>query len=127
MGLEDVGERITVQVTATVADHAPGTAISDKVRVKFNTVTNARLPRARTHSRHPKIVIMVHTEAGAAKGKVIVTSHGRRVGKAWLHDGRARVRLHRMAPGGHKLIARFLPTSTMRYSRADAVRVFIKR
>ena len=114
-------------MTASLANFAPGQAISDKVRVKFNTVTKAKLPRRTTHSHHPKVVIMVHTQAGAAKGKVVVTSHGHRVGKAWLHNGRARVRLHRMAPGGHKLIARFLPTPTMRYSRAAAVRVVVKR
>jgi hypothetical protein len=124
----DAGCRIRVQVTATHTDHSPGQATSESMWVsRLETHTRARLPKKRWHSHRPKIVVTVSTEVGPARGKVVVTAHGRRVGRARLHDGHVRIRLHRMKPGDHRLIARFKPTAAMKYSRAKAVRVIIKR
>jgi hypothetical protein len=124
----DAGRRITVRVTASHVDYADGEAFSNPLRVpRLETHTMSRLPKKRVHTHRPKIVVVVTTEAGPAKGKVVVTAHGRRVGNAWLDDGRVKIRLHRMRAGHHRLVARFLPTSSMLRSRAHSVRVFIRR
>jgi|GEM_PF-2875447 len=124
----DAGRRITVRVTAHHEGYLAGQATTDVLRVpKITTSTRSRLPKARTHARRPKIVIVVTSAVGAPRGRVVVTSGGRRVGSGRLHDGRVRVRLHRMSPGGHWLVARFPATDTMRASRATPVRVVIKR
>jgi hypothetical protein len=124
----DAGHRISVRVTATHTDYTATRADSEKLWVaRLETHTKARLPKKRWHSHHPKIIVSVSTEVGPAHGKVIVTAHGRRVGRARLHDGHVRIRLHRMKYGSHRLVARFLPTAEMKYSRARTVRVVIKR
>jgi hypothetical protein len=81
----------------------------------------------RWHSHHPKIVVRVTTEVGPAHGKVVITAHGRRIGHGRLHDGRVKIRVKRLAHGDHRLVARFRPTSSLKFSRAGAVRVVIKR
>jgi hypothetical protein len=126
--LGDVGHRLTVRVTASVADHEPGRAESNRVRIeKLDTVTTAWLPRTTTHSRHPKIVVKVASVVDLARGEVVITSHGHRVGRGWLNHGKVRIRLRRMAPGGHELIAHFLPTKSLSRSLAESVRVLVKR
>lgn len=124
----DVGRRITVRVTAGHADFLAGQATSDTVRVaRIDTDTRARLPKKRVHTRRPRIVVVVSAEVGTAWGRVIVRSGGRKVGAGRLDDGRVKLRLHRMKPGGHRLVARFPATTTMRSSRSAPVRVVIKR
>ena len=126
--LSDVGHQLTVRITASVADYEDGRVRSNRVRVaKLDTVTVARMPRTFTHSRHPKILVAVSWVGGPARGKAVITSHGRRVGRGRLDHGEVRIRLHRMAPGSHRLIARFLPTETMSRSLAESVRVHVRR
>ncbi|MDZ5621575.1 hypothetical protein SFC88_12080 [Nocardioides sp. HM23] len=124
----DAGRRITVRVTATHADYADGQATSAPLRVaRLDTNTRARLPKKLWHSRRPKVVIAVTAEGAPAWGRVIVTSHGRRVGAARLHNGWVRLQVHRMKPGRHRLIARFPANAAMKYSRSAPMRVIIKR
>ena len=124
----DAGRRLTVRVTAIHADYAAGEASSGALRVaRIATDTTARLPKKRWHSRRPKVLIVVTTDVGTPHGRVIVTSHGRRVGAARLHNGWVRLQVHRMKPGRHRLIARFPATPAMRYSRSAPMRVIIRR
>jgi len=126
--LGDVGRRLTVRVTAQRQDYLSGEATSSAMKVgKIPTSTWARLPKSRTHSRHPAVVVRVTATAGTPHGRVVITSGGRRVGRGWVHDGHLRLRLHTMKPGGHRLVARYKSTPTMQRSRSAAVRVFIKR
>jgi hypothetical protein len=124
----DAGHRIRVQVTATHVDYANGEATSEELWVpRLATHTMSRLPKKRWHSHRPKIVVRVNTEVGPAHGKVVITAHGRRIGRGYLHDGRVKIRVKRLKHGDHRLVARFRATPSMKYSRAKAVRVIIKR
>ena len=124
----DAGRPITVRVTATHADYAAGQATSEPLRVaRLATQTKARLPKKRWYSHRPKVVIVVEAEGMPAYGRVVVTSHGRRVGAARLHNGWVKLRVHRMRSGHHRLIARFRATSAMKYSRSAPMRVIIRR
>ena len=124
----DAGRRLSVRVTASHADYVSGHATSESLRVaRIDTNSRARLPKKRVHTHRPRIVVVVRTEVGAPNGRVVVRTHGRRVGAARLHDGRVKLRLHRMKPGGHRLVARFQATPSMRFSKSAPVRVIIKR
>jgi hypothetical protein len=79
---------------------------------KVDTRTTARLPRARTASHHPAIVVTVTAPNRTAVGHVVITSHGRRVGAGWLNDGRVRLHVD-LARGPHRLVARYQGTHTL--------------
>lgn len=124
----DAGHRLAVRTTASHADLLDGRATSQPVRVaRLATRTRAWLPQRRTHSHRPAVVVRVFDEDGPVRGKVVVTKHGRRVGAGWLHEGRLRLRVHRLRSGGHRLVARYQGTETMQPSRSAPMRVVVRR
>ncbi len=124
----DAGHRLTVRVTSSHDAYLPGEWTSDPMKVgKFDTRTKARMPKHRTHSRRPAIVVNVMSVGGTPHGRVVITRHGHRVGSARLHNGWVRLHVHKLHRGHHRLVAHYKGGPGMRKSRSHAVRVFIKR
>jgi hypothetical protein len=127
----DTGHRLTVRVTSSHPDYLPGTWTSDPIDVgrvgRSATHTKAHLPKTRTHSRHPAIVVTVTSAAGTPQGRVVITRHGHRVGSAMLRHGRIRLHVHKMHRGHNRLVAHYQGGDGMRHSKSHAVRVFVKR
>ena len=127
----DDGHRLTVQVTASHQGYLSGTWTSDPINVgrvgKAGTHTKAHLPKTRTHSRHPAIVVVVTSDAGTPRGRVVVTRHGHRVGAARLHNGWVRLHVHKLHRGHNRLVAHYKGGPGTRHSKSRAVRVFVKR
>lgn len=111
--LADSGSVLSVRVTATVPDHAPGTATSGGVKVQpLSTVTSITGPRAVEKGKRPRVVVKVVTQSGVVPtGTVDVWYGGHLIrNELRLSQGRAVLRLPaKVKPGRYRLRAMFHP------------------
>jgi hypothetical protein len=127
LGAEDVGHRLSVQVTATRADGAAGVARSAETRpvTKAPSRVKASLDRTPTAGGRTKVVVRVPVVPSSveATGRVVVRVDGKVVRRVSLDDGRAVLRLAfttgrhtlKVAYGGSDSVA---PSSVRREVRA---------
>lgn len=115
----DVGAELSVKVTASHPGFPSGTAESLPVRVPrppvaaLPSTVRAKAAPARV-KRRPTVRIRVVAGAQVPRGSVVVTSRGRRVGRARLDHGAAILRIRAFArPGRHRLRVRYLGSPTV--------------
>ncbi|WP_244928037.1 family 78 glycoside hydrolase catalytic domain [Nocardioides sp. W7] len=125
----DVGQRLSVRVTATKADKVPGTATSTATApvVKSASRTTVSVKKAKVRKGRPVTVRAVVTANPRATGKVAIRVDGRVVKRVVLRNGRAVVRIRIAKPGRHRVVAAYSGSATTSASTSTARTVTITR
>lgn len=116
LGAEDVGRRMSVQVTASRAGGAAGVAQSAETGAVAKAASRAKVKLDRTPSvgDRTKVVVQVRTVPASvdATGRVVVRVDGKVVRKVRLDDGKAVLRLA-FAVGKHTLKVSYAGSSSV--------------
>ncbi|WP_081795008.1 family 78 glycoside hydrolase catalytic domain [Nocardioides sp. URHA0020] len=122
LGASDVGERISVRVTATKAGRAPGTAVSAATAPVAKATSSTRLTVNRTTVKKGKPVRVGVTVVSTprATGKVVVRVDGRAVRTVTLSGGRAAVDVVVRSKGTHQVTAGYAGSSVVAGSTSAA-------
>lgn len=124
----DAGRKMAVVVVATRAGHTPTTGVAatgpvDRLASEIDlTVKRASITRKK---RAVVEIELSSADSGTPSGKVVVRDGGRKVGtgQASPVTGRATVRLKRLKPGTHPVVATYVGTKA--YARAQSSPVTI--
>jgi 5'-nucleotidase len=124
----DAGRKMAVVVVATRAGHTPTTGVAATGPVdKLASEIDLRVKRASITKKKRAVVEieLSSADSGTPSGKVVIRDGGRKVGtgQASTVTGRATVRLKRLKPGTHPVVATY--TGTKAYSRAQSSPVTI--
>lgn len=127
----DIRTALRVEVTATAAGRAPGTATSDAVLVgKVGSTTSAKPVRKQVRQgQRAKVRVAVDAGGVTPAGVVRIKRGAKVVGTARLSNGSAVVTLRKLTPGRHRLVAVYggSATSSGSTSRPVVVKVVRRR
>lgn len=126
----DLGRALSVRVTATLADHAPGTATSAG-RTVLRALTTTRIsvaPAPARADRRPVLTVRVSAPGVTPTGAVRVRYDGRKVRDVAIRlvGGVASISLPAKRRGSYYLKVTYVPTAAFTASSADR-RVFVRR
>ena len=124
LGAADVGKQLSVQVTATKAGKAPGTAVSTATApvAKATSSTKVGVSKTKVKKGKPVQVRVTVVSSPTATGKVTVRVDGKAVKSATLKRGKATVKVVVKRKGKHKVTAVYAGSSVVAGS-TSAVRM----